>query len=51
MGLFVPLFEQGSMKQKGKHWVERGPRDGIRTRVTISAVALFAAALTRVLEL
>ncbi len=49
----MPLFGQDSREQTLNHWVEKEgngigkePRDGIRNRVSASAVALYVDALT-----
>ncbi len=49
---YVFIRLDSSREQAGKHWVERGggigkgPRDGNRTRVAVSTVALYDGALT-----
>ncbi len=50
MGVFfffiIIIFRLDSRVATGKHWVQRGIVKGTRTRVTVSAVALYVDALT-----
>lgn len=49
---FYAIFIDRTVETTGNHWEERGngtdkgPRDGIRTRVAVSTVALYVDALT-----